>query len=116
MRNYVPIYDKLGICKDRYNEMVHFCRQYREWDTAAQMQIRTQANREQLSALARKMKLVLSCAAAVADGQWADALMIHICENVPYRQLDAALLPTAHREAFFAAVRDFFALLNERLP
>ena len=130
MRHYIPSWESIGIKKERYLELLHFCRQYPDWKTEAASllgvhgQSRTgmphgpgpgdpvAAVAERRDALLRKIQIVEECANAVQGGQWYAALIQNVCMNRPYSALSSAILPTAHKGDYFKARKAFFVLLN----
>lgn len=132
MRNYVPCWDKIGISRDRYLELLRFCRQYDEWKLRADSMIGIHgqsldgqphgngmgdpvaAAAERRYTLLGKMALVEECAAGVSGGQWATALIMNICRGIPYAKIPAVVLPSSYRAAFFHARKEFFVLLDEK--
>ena len=131
MRNYVPAWEKIGISKERYLELLHFCRQYDQWrrDAASLVGIRGMAMDgqphgsgvgdpvfaavEKRNAILAKMETVERCALAVDGGIWFNALIENVCRAKPHGIIDQTILPTANRGAFFQARKKFFILLNE---
>ena len=56
--------------------------------------------------------LIDRCARRVQDGKWERALILNCCYAVQYELLDQVIMPTANRNAYFRAKRDFYALLK----
>lgn len=130
MRNYVPCWDKIGISKERYLELLYFCRQYRRWKHEAAQLLGIQSHAgdgqphgsgitdptaraaEKRAALTEKIALVERCAQSVGSGEWTVSLISNICDGKPYAYIDPVELPTANRSAFFKARREFFVRLN----
>ena len=128
---YTPCWKQIGISKNRYIELLHFCRQYPEWKIEANSMLGIRGMRmdgqprgtsktdpvataaELRESLMRKINLVEHCAKAVKGGEWYAALVQNVCIGKPYQQIDAAIMPTAYRQAFFTARREFFDLLNK---
>lgn len=131
MRNYVPAWDKIGISKERYLELLHFARQYDQWrrDAASLIGIRGKALDgqphgsgvgdpvfaavEKRNTIMAKIEIVQRCALGVDGGIWFNALIENVCRAKPHAVIDQTILPTANRAAFFQARRKFFILLNE---
>ena len=131
MRQYVPQWQSIGIDRDRYLELLHYCRQYPKWKAEAASLLGTHGVRldgmphgsgvSDPVALAaeRRMKvtadidLVESCAAQVGGG-WYTALIQHVCLRKRYLDIDPVLMPTSNRNAFFIAKKAFFSILNDR--
>lgn len=134
MRHYIPSWDAIGIKKERYLELLHFCRQYPDWKTEAASLLGVHgqaldgmphgsnvgdpvaavtARRENLL---RKIALIDECAVAVEGGRWYAALIQNVCLNRPYSELveTAIVLPNSNRNSFFSARKTFFLLLNSR--
>ena len=129
---YVPCWKQIGISKDRYIELLHFCRQYPEWqmEAASMLGIRPMkadgqprgtkkndpvaAAAERREMLMRKIGIVDTCAREIGSGEWYTAIIQNVCMGRPYSQIDAALMPTSFRNKFFARRREFFKLLDEK--
>lgn len=130
MKHYIPRWDAIGIKKERYLELLHFCRQYPDWKTEAASLLglhgqnmdgmphgahpgdpvaSAAANRARLL---RRIQMVEECAVGVGSGEWYAALIQHICLARPYSMLDTAILPTSDRNSFFRAKKEFFLLLH----
>ena len=90
MRKYAVRLEKAGISYDRYRELVHFCRQYRDLEEHQKEWIREAARR--------------------ASEEYWEMLMKCICEgDLPYRYLD---LP--YSESQYKRIRRvFFQHLHE---
>ena len=132
-RNYVPCWDKIGISKERYLELLYFCRQYPQWkhEAASMLGIRGKgldgmphgtgvgdpvaAQAERRERLLRKIGIVDMCARSVCNGEWFAALICNVCEGKPYRMIDSILMPTSHNAVFFQARREFFVALNDAM-
>ena len=130
MRNYRPKWDAIGIKKERYLELLYFCRQYPDWRTeaASLLGIHGQAMdgmphgsavgnpvpaaAAKRAGLLRRIQIVEDCAAGVADGKWYSALIQNVCMARPYAVLDRTILPTSDRNSFFKARKEFFIRLN----
>lgn len=129
---YIPCWKQIGISKDRYQELLHFCRQYPEWkiEAASLLGIRgvkadgqphgtsksdpvaTAAERREK--LIAKIDIVEECARAVGGGEWSAAIIQNVCIGQPYTQINQALMPTSLRNTFFTRRREFFELLDKR--
>lgn len=132
MRHYIPHWETIGIKKERYLELLHFCRQYPDWKTEAASLVGprgvnldgmphgsgagnpTASAAERRAGLLAKIQLVDDCAAAVGNGRWYAAIIQSVCLNRPYSMLSIAVLPNSHRNAFFAARKAFFMELDKR--
>lgn len=132
MRRYIPAWDSIGIKKDRYLELLHFCRQYPEWKTEAASLVGTHGQKvdsmphgssvgdpvanaaERRAGLLAKIELVDQCARGVGGGVWYAALIQNVCMARPYSLIDPTLFPTSTRAAFFQSRKEFFILLNAR--
>ena len=130
MKNYIPAWDAIGIKKERYLELLHFCRQYPDWKTEAASLLGVHgqalngmppgsgvgdpvaAAAARRAGLLRKIQLVDDCASAVERGRWYTALIQNVCMSRPYRDLDPIILPTTFRNSFFKARRAFFIALD----
>ena len=129
MRRYVPVWQSAGISKDRYIELLHYCRQYPEWLSEANSMLGTHAVNldgmphgtgvsdpvaavaEKRSGLLYDIQLVEKCAAGAGEG-WYTAVMQNVCMGKKYYEIDPILMPTSNRNAFFAARKKFFILLD----
>ena len=85
---YVPCWKQIGISKDRYIELLHFCRQYPEWKIEANSLLGIRGMKmdgqpkgtsktdpvataaERRESLTRKIDLVDECAKKIKDGEW----------------------------------------------
>jgi len=131
MRAY-PCWEKIGITRNRYFELLHFCRQYPEWRTEASSLIGTHGQQmdgmphgtsvgnpvasaaERRAGLLAKIELIESCAKDVQNGEWYTALIQNACMARSYTMIDPTLLPTSNRQAFYKARQMFFGLLDAR--
>lgn len=133
MRNYLPDYTDIGISKDRYRELIWFCRQYQEWKAEAASLLglsaqqyeqrprgsdvgdpvyRVAVKREKLLA---KIELVEAVANEIDGGRWRAALIQNICMGRALKFIDPAIMPTSRRNDFFNKRRMFFILLDKRI-
>lgn len=129
---YVPCWKQIGISKDRYIELLHFCRQYPEWKIEANSMLGIRGMKqdgqpkgsgkmdpvamaaERRESLTRKIDLVEECAKKVKDGEWYAAIIQNVCMGRSYSQLDATIMPTSFRQAFFTVRREFFDMLDKK--
>lgn len=129
---YTPCWKQIGISKNRYIELLHFCRQYPEWKIEANSLLGLRAVNqdgqprgtgksdpvasaaERRESLTRKIDLVDECAKKIKNGQWYAAIIQNVCIGRSYSQLDATIMPTSYRQAFFSARREFFDLLDKK--
>ena len=129
---YIPCWKQIGIPKDRYLELLHFCRQYPEWqmEAASMIGIRgmktdglprgtrrkdpVAAAAERREQLMRKIGIVDECARAIGNGEWYTAIIQNVCMAKPYSMIDKALMPTSDKNAYFKKRREFFDLLDKR--
>ena len=129
---YIPCWKQIGISKDRYIELLHFCRQYPEWKIEANSllgikglkmdglpkgtgrtdMVATAAERRE--SLTRKIDMVDECAKKTKGGIWYAAIIQNVCMGRSYAQLDATIMPTSFRQAYFGARREFFELLDKK--
>lgn len=130
MRNY-PCWKQIGITRDRYFELLHFCRQYQDWKFKAESLIGIRAIKagggqrgksigdpvakaaEERERLMAKITMVEDCARKVGGGVWYAGIMQNVCYGKAYTYIDKTLLPTSNKNAFFKSRRDFFILLDE---
>lgn len=129
---YVPCWKQIGISKDRYIELLHYCRQYPEWKFEANSMLGVRAVRitglpsgggksdPVAQAVARreklmsKVELIEDCAVAVGQGEWVMAIIQNVCYGKPYSALNITVLPSSNRNHFFRMRREFFALLDKK--
>ena len=129
---YVPCWKIIGISKNRYRELLYYCRQYPDWKVEADSLLGVRAVKmdgmphgtgksdpvanaaERRDKLITKISVVDECAKAVGGGVWYDALIQNICLGKAYEKIDAAILPTSYRHAFYEKRREFFELLDKR--
>ena len=129
---YLPCWKQIGISQDRYQELLHFCRQYPEWKLEANSLIGIRAIKadglphgngtsdpvaqmaERREKLIEKIAIVDECARAIANGDWYAALIQNVCIGKSYTQMDRALMPTSDKNAFFRKRREFFDLLDKK--
>lgn len=129
---YVPCWKQIGISKDRYIELLHFCRQYPEWqmEAASMLGLRAiaadgqphgtkksdpvAAAAERRDVLMRKIDIVDVCAREAGGSEWYVAIIQNVCMGRPYSQIDPALMPTSNRHAYFVRRREFFSILDKR--
>lgn len=129
---YLPCWKQIGISKDRYRELLHFCRQYPEWKTEANSLLGIRAIKqdgqphgtgksdpvamaaERRERLVDKIRIVDECAMAVDGGVWYASIIQNVCIGRPYEQMDRALMPTSDKNAYFRKRREFFDLLDKR--
>lgn len=133
MRHYQPDYSDVGISRERYRELLNFCRQFGQWiheknsitglmsqsyasgthipgkvsDTVLQAVIRRDA-------LDVKIKLIQNTATQIDHGQWYAALIQNVCYGVSVYCLRPEILPTSNRNEFFKAKKAFFVLLDQK--
>lgn len=128
---YLPCWQQIGISKDRYQELLHYCRQYPEWKTEANSLLGIKAVKmdgqphgsgksdpvamaaERRDRLLNKIQLVDDCAREIGGGEWYAAIIQNVCIGRPYEQMDRALMPTSEKNAFYKIRRMFFDLLNK---
>ena len=129
---YLPCWKQIGISQDRYQELLHFCRQYPEWKLEANSLIGIRAINadglphgngksdpvaqmaERREKLIEKIAIVDECARAIENGDWYAALIQNVCIGKSYTQMDRALMPTSDKNAFFKKRREFFDLLDKK--
>lgn len=129
---YLPCWKQIGISKDRYLQLLHFCRQYPEWKAEANSLLGIRAIKadglphgsgtsdpvamaaEKRERLLTKIAIVDECAKGIGGGEWYAAIIQNICIGKSYTQMDRALMPTSDRNAFFRQRRDFFKMLDEK--
>lgn len=129
---YMPCWKQIGISKDRYRELLHFCRQYPEWKTEANSLLGIRAVKndglphgsgksdpvamaaERREKLMAKIGIVDECAKLIEGGSWYAAIIQNVCIGRAYEKMDRALMPTSNKHAFFTKRQEFFRLLDEK--
>lgn len=114
-----------------YAELRAFCRQYEEKKAraAALADVSSPAltgmprgggTSDPVSrAVERRETLLHDCAmieraaSLPSGGAYYQALMLNCCRGIGYLYIDPAILPTANRNAFFKARREFFQALHQ---
>ena len=130
---YVPCWKQIGISRDRYGQLLHFCRQYPEWKTEANSLLGIRAVRmdgqphgsgksdpvalaaERRDRLLGKIAIVDECAKAIGGGEWYAAIIQNVCIGRSWTQMDGALMPTCNKNAFFRMRREFFDMLDKKM-
>ena len=120
-----------SISRYAYAELRAFCRQYGEKKSkaAALADVSSPAltgmphasgiSDPVTRAVERRERLLADCAmiehaaSQAGDGHFYHALILNCCHGVGYLYMDPAVLPTANRNAFFRARREFFWLLYQ---
>lgn len=135
MRTYTPVRsESWQLDKERYKELLSFCRQYPRWVAEARNALSLTAvnmdgmphgtdisNPVAAAAEARdrvlwRIELVEKCARAVSDGEWYQAIIHYVCMGRSYEWIrinHPEMLKSCNRDAFFRAKRRFFALLDK---
>ena len=129
---YLPCWQQIGISKDRYQELLHYCRQYPEWKTEANSLLGIKAVKmdgqphgsgksdpvamaaEKREKLIEKIAIVDECAKAIDNGDWYASIIQNVCIGRSYEQMDRALMPTSNKNAYFKKRAEFFSLLDKR--
>ena len=129
---YLPCWKQIGISRDRYGELLHYCRQYPEWKTEANSLLGIRAVRadglphgtgksdpvaaaaEKREKLMEKIDVVDKCARAVDGGAWYASIIQNVCIGRSYEHMDRALMPTSNKNAYFKKRAEFFSLLDKR--
>lgn len=129
---YVPCWKQIGISKERYWELLHFCRQYPEWKTEANSLVGIRAMKmdgqprgsgkskpveiaaEKRERLMVKIEIVDNCAKAIGNGEWYAAIIQNVCIGKSFTQMDKALMPASDKNAFYRRRREFFELLDKK--
>ena len=130
---YVPCWKQIGISKNRYMQLMHFCRQYPEWKTEANSLRGIRAIKadglphgsgksdpvamtaEKRDRLLTKIGVVDECAKKIGNGEWYAAIIQNVCIGRSWTQMDVALMPTSNKNAFFRMRREFFEMLDKKL-
>lgn len=128
---YTPCWKTIGISRERYLELLNFCRQYPQWKIEAGSLLGIRAIKadgqphgtgrsdpvvaaaEKRDRLLAKIETVDKCAKAVGNGEWYAVIIQNVCIGRQYTLLDRALMPTSDRNAFFRIRREFFRTLDE---
>ena len=129
---YLPCWKQIGMSKDRYIELLHFCRQYPDWKREASSMLGIRAIKadglpkgtgksdpvalaaERRDRLLEKIRIIDDCAKEVGGGEWYAAIIQHVCIGKAYTQMDRALMPTSDKNAFFRRRREFFEILDKK--
>ena len=132
---YLPCWKQINIEPDRYQELLHFCRQYSRWLAEANSLLGLRAINmdgqphgtgksdpvamaaEKRDVLLSKIAMVDECARSVGHGEWYTALIEIVCNKQSYSvisQTKEFMLPTYNRNAFYKARTKFFELLNKK--
>lgn len=129
---YTPCWKQIGISQDRYQELLHFCRQYPEWKREAASMLGIRAMKadglphgngtsdpvamaaEKREKLMEKIGIVDECARAIDGGAWYASIIQNVCIGKSYEQMDRALMPTSDKNAYYRKRREFFELLDKR--
>ena len=117
--------------KYRYAELRSFCRQYADKKAEAELLLSIKAqvltgmpsahngSDSTYSAVERRehllsdCEMIEECAKAVQNGLFYHAIMTNVCMGKAYDYIPQEMLPTSKRNAFFAARREFFRLLDK---
>ena len=68
---------------------------------------------ERREALLRDCAMIERAAELAGGGGFYHALILNCCHGIGYIYMDPAILPTANRNAFFRARREFYWLLHQ---
>jgi len=134
LRTYHPDYTKVGISRERYNELRAFCLQYPEWKSMASSLIGVGAQNynpqphaegtvsdpvarlaEKRETLLKKIDLVEGVARKTGSGAWYSALIQNCCMGIALEYIDPVLMPTSHRNEFYRRRREFYVRLDQAL-
>ena len=128
----LPCWKVIGISRDRYQELLHYCRQYPEWKTEANSLLGIRAIKadglphgsgtsdpvaaaaERREELLEKIKIIDDCALAIDGERWYASVIQNVCIGRSYEQMDRALMPTSNKNAYFKKRAEFFSLLDKR--
>ena len=129
---FLPCWRQIGITHERYQELVHYCRQYPQWQAEASSLLGIRATKndgmphgtgisdpvamaaERRDKLLAKMAIVDECAREIGEGKWYAAMIQHVCMQKKYEQIEKTLMPTSDRNAFYKQRRNFFKLIDKR--
>ena len=133
MRRYLPKYEDIGISRERYIELLHFCRQYPEWIRDATNQIGCSGHGNGqvthgsgsvsdpvFAAVQRrekyldKIQMVSTSALEAGGDAWYGVLISNVCYGIPLANLDPTDAPTSNLHAYFAVKKRFFGILNAK--
>ena len=135
MRRWIPDYTDAGISRERYQELLHFARQYPEWKSKADACLGTTAvklsadggshgsgisdptfqavlRRERFEA---KRILVDKAAITAGGAEWFTTLILNVCYGRPLWQLEQATMPTSDRNSYYRVRKRFFIELDQLL-
>lgn len=125
-----PVYN-YRIEKFRYAELRAFCRQYADKKAEADLLLTPRAQEltgmpsgsgvgdpvasavERRENLLKDCELIEECAMDVQEGLYYHAIIHNACMGKPYDCI-IDMLPVTNRNAFFAARREFFRLLDKK--
>ena len=131
MRTYMPHWEAYGISRERYRELMAYCRQYQEWLAEARSLLGAKGQRyssvprapgvtdpvavaaERREILLAKVDTIEQAAKAVEGGKWKVALIQNCCMGRALSAIDQTIMPTSNRNAYYNARRLFFIALNE---
>jgi len=124
MRNRPLNLDAFGISRWAYREMLAFCRQYDDFRREADRLLHersngrrfdptpeTAARRETLLSYTR---MIEQAAHVAGGGGWEYAIIENCCRGVRLDCLDGSRMPTANRNSYYKARREFFFLLHRK--
>lgn len=133
MRRYVPDYSDVGISRDRYRELLYYCRQYPEMVATANDKLYLSAQQYKQTrhadgvvsdptlravisreAIKARMK-VIEDAAMEAAPEWYSVLITNVCYAQPLSSINPAILPTSHLHDYYPVKKRFFVCLDARL-
>lgn len=130
MRLYIPDYSDVGISRDRYRELLYFCRQYPEWirQCAEKLGVSAQQYKQQphgagtvsdptlRQVIAREIYWrkvgMVDAAADKAAPEWKNVLITNVCYAVALSCIDTGVMPTTHIHDYFVAKKRFFIALD----
>lgn len=128
---YTPCWKTIGISRERYLELLNFCRQYPQWKIEAGSLLGIRAIKadgqphgtgksdpvviaaEKRDRLLAKIETVDKCAKSVGNGAWYAVIIQNVCIGRQYTKLDKALMPTSDSNTFFKVRREFFRMMDE---
>lgn len=130
IRPEVSIKNDFHIGKERYYELLHFCRQYREWERNKQIlysktlqanqfkEVKTENQESHVEKMAIEIKhysdkidLVNYCCAAIGEDM-SNYIFKAVVDDVSYNKLRADGMP-ASKNLFYDRYRKFFWLLDK---
>lgn len=110
-REYRIRMGEFDIDKWEFREVEAMARRYRAAKRRADVLERCKSpgiHGEEYAAMRWECSIVEQALRETAGGGWDEALMLACCDGVDYVDIDPVIMPTANRNAFFTARREFY--------